>query len=132
MGGRLGADSCLILLTVGRSAEYGRRKRGVNMTNYEWLKSLSINDLTSYLFDDKGFKEWLEQEHKEEIEPCPVCKCEMSTIWQHGGYYLVCKECGLRFGLDTDMAGRGLIEGEYMDKAALIADWNRRFDDEHE
>ena len=116
------------------------------MTNLEWLKTLSAEELTEYLrkeclsctykdfdcdaeFCFKGhIEEWLNAEHVSKIKPCPVCKGEMSTIWQHCGYYLVCKECGVSFGLSTDMAKRGLIAGHYAKKEALIDDWNRRVD----
>ena len=100
------------------------------MTNYEWLKSLSINDLTSYLFDDKGFKEWLEKEHELKPEPCPVCKGKMNTRrWGHG-YYLVCEDCGMHFGLNTDKAEKGIIEGGYSTRETLVDAWNLILDTE--
>ena len=116
------------------------------MTNLEWLKTLSAEELTEYLrkeclsctyygcdcdaeFCYKGHIEWLNAEHTLKVKPCPVCKGEMSTIWKHCGYYLVCKECGLRFGLSTDIAKRGLIAGHYAKKEALIDDWNTRLEE---
>ena len=130
--------------------------KGEQMTNLEWKRSLSVEEVGNAILWSRcnlcvyqnsdacprnptnkeghydcmsGFKEWCNAEHITELKPCPVCKGEMSTIWKHCGYYLVCKECGLRFGLSTDMAKRGLIAGHYAKKEALIEDWNRRIDD---
>ena len=119
------------------------------MTNLEWLKTLSAEELTEYLrkeclsctykdfdcgaeFCFKGHIEWLNAEHIPKIKACPVCHGKMDIRWQHNGCYLVCEDCGMHFGIDTDRAEEGIIEGDYAEEAALVDDWNRRFDDEHE
>ena len=124
------------------------------MTNLEWIHSLSIDEVLSFFggYTSKchmcgykgtctdntakcyrfpiGLNIWLMQEHKHvpEIKPCPVCEGEMSIRWQHDGCYLVCEDCGMHFGIDTDKAEQGIIEGDYAEEEALIDDWNRRAD----
>lgn len=71
------------------------------MTNLEWLRewlrSLSAEELVEFLRDNchicihrdycveggydctKGKIKWLNQEHKEEIKPCPVCKGKVES-----------------------------------------------------
>ena len=123
------------------------------MTNLEWLRTLSAEELGDVIRGSKcnmcayqkredcptdengfydckgGFQKWLNAEPVPKIKPCPVCKGKMDIRWQHDGYYLVCEDCGLHFGLDTDKAEQGIIEGDYAEKEALIDDWNRRIDD---
>ena len=116
------------------------------MTNLEWLRTLLPEQFVDFLkpscnlcihwgncTEDYDCIEskvaWLNAEHKEKLKSCPVCKGEMDIRrWKHDGYYLVCKDCGMHFGLDTGMAKQGIIEGGYAEEAALIDDWNTRLD----
>ena len=126
------------------------------MTNFEWIRSLTMEELSNIFFGSRcstcaykervdcptdkngcydckgGFEKWCNAIHAPEAKPCPVCKGKMDARWQHNGCYLVCEDCGMHFGIVTDRAEEGIIEGDYAEEAALVDDWNRRFDDEHE
>jgi hypothetical protein len=97
----------------------------------EWMKNLPEEELIRELYAVYN-KEWLNAEHVSKIKPCPVCHGKMDIRWQHDACYLVCEDCGMHFGIDTDKAEQGIIEGDYAEEVALIDDWNRRVDDEHE
>ena len=112
------------------------------MTNYEWLKTLSVDDLaenirhkcrlcTFYNADFscggeqdclRGISGWLREEHKEEIreklKPCPFCNGEVELCetpmqgWTE--YKSVCTNCD------------ATIMGMFDDKEKAVEAWNRR------
>jgi hypothetical protein len=128
------------------------------MTNLEWLRSLSAEELANKLHerpvcqfcvnynyktgcmfstsedDDshcvKGMADWLNAKHILKIKPCPVCKGKMNIESNHGGCYLVCPDCGLHFGIDAEAAEQGIIEGGYSTRASLVDAWNLILDTE--
>lgn len=99
------------------------------MTNLEWLKSLSIDELKKELME-LYCEEWLMEEHIPKIKPCPVCKGEMGIKYREYGYYLVCSGCGLHFGIAAKEAEGGTIEGGYSKKEILVDTWNSMMEKE--
>ena len=111
------------------------------MTNLEWIRTLSAEELAKLLDDDcymcsklkggcdmnceSGYITWLNAEHVVEPKPCPLCGDKMIAEYNHG-HYLVCKSCGLYFGVHTISVGERELAGVYAKKAELIDDWNRR------
>ena len=110
------------------------------MTNYEQLKTLPLNELaqvvtrkcnmcnkccSDYAKCTDGITEWLNSEYIPECKPCPLCGGKMIGEYNHGNY-LVCKSCGLYFGVDTISAGERELAGAYAKKAELIDDWNNK------
>ena len=116
------------------------------MTNLEWLKTLSAEELTEYLrkeclsctykdldcgadFCFKGHIEWLNAKHKEELKPCPFCGSENVYLHSKDGYadkttVIFCNECkSVVFIEDNEEEG---YDDKTIDRA--IEAWNRRVD----
>jgi len=108
------------------------------MTNLEWLRSLSVEELSNIFFDSKcnrcayqkrndcptneeghydckgGFQKWCNAIHIPEIKPCPFCGAEGDFINHDSSVFWVqCMNCGAH--------GR-----QCRTKRGAIKAWNRR------
>lgn len=121
------------------------------MTNQEWLMTLSVDDLVEAISNRckycayfkkggcpdpnmakcrYGNIEWLKQEHKKELKPCPFCGSENVYLHSKDGYadettVIFCNACkSTVFIEDNEEEG---YDDKTIDRA--IEAWNRRADD---
>ena len=63
------------------------------------------------------------------LKPCPICKREMRVDYQNDqegerGYYAICDNCNIYFGLDLEAVDMGYCWGKYGSEEAVIKNWN--------
>jgi len=67
--------------------------------------------------------------NNKKLKPCLRCGGEMKIDYETNqdyerGYYAMCDNCNIYFGIDSEAVAMGYFWGQYGDEDAVIKAWN--------